>query len=66
MKRIASLILALALMLTMVPVTAQAAEIDGEDPVLDYSVLMGDSEGQPLELMSAGSGELFEMAPFNF
>ena len=62
MKRIASLILALALMLTMVPVTAQAAEIDGEDPVLDYGVLMGDSEGQPLELMSAGSGELFEMA----
>ena len=62
MKRIASLILALVLMLTMFPVTAQAAEIDGEDPILDYGTLMGVSEGQSVALMSASSGELFEMA----
>ena len=60
MKRIASLILALALMLTMIPVTVHSAEIDGEDPILDYGVLMG--EGQSVELMSASSGKLYEMA----
>ena len=62
MKRIASLILALALILTMIPVTAQAAEIDGEDPILDYGTIMGVGEGASVELMSASSGELFEMA----
>mgnify|MGYP003308979747 CR=1 FL=1 len=62
MKRIASLILALALMLTMIPVTAQAAEMDGEDPILDYGVFMGEGEGQSVELMSASDEKLYELA----
>ena len=62
MKRIASLILALALMLTMIPVSVQAAEIDGEDPILDYGVFMGEGEDQPVELMSASDEKLYELA----
>ena len=62
MKRIASLILALVMMLTVIPVTAQATEMDWEDPVLDYGTIIGSSEDQPMELMGAASEELFEMA----
>ena len=62
MKRIASLILALALMLTMIPVTAQAAEIDGEDPILDYGVFVGAGEGQTVELMGASEEKLYVLA----
>ena len=62
MKRIASLILALALIFTMIPVTAQASEIDGEDPVLDYGTIMGEGDGQAVELMSTAVDEIFEMA----
>ena len=43
MKRIASLILALVMMLTVIPVTAQATEMDWEDPVLDYGTIIGGS-----------------------
>ena len=62
MKRIASLILALALMLSMIPVTAQASEIDGEDLILDYGTVMGEGDGQSVELMSTAANEIFEMA----
>ena len=61
MKKIASLILALALIVTMMPVTAQAAELDGEDPVLDYGTIMGGAEVQSAELMGSASNELFEL-----
>lgn len=62
MKRIASLILALALIFTMIPVSVQAAEIDGEDPILDYGTIMGGVEAQSAELMSSASNKVFEMA----
>ena len=62
MKRIASLILALALMLSMIPVTAQASEIDGEDLILDYGTVMGEGDGESVELMSTAANEIFEMA----
>ena len=62
MKRIASLILALVMMLTVIPVTVQATEMDWEDPVLDYGTIIGSSEDQPMELMGAASEELFELA----
>ena len=62
MKRIASLILALALIFTMIPVSVQAAEIDGEDPILDYGTIMGGDEAQSVELMSSASDKIFKMA----
>ena len=62
MKRIASLILALALIFTMIPVTAQAAELDGEDPILDYGTIMGGDEAQSAELMGSASDKVYEMA----
>ena len=62
MKKIASLILALVLMLTMIPVTAQASESDWEDPILDYGSFMGGVEAQSVELMGDASGEIYEMA----
>ena len=58
MKRIASLILALMMVLTLVPVTAQATELDGEDMILNY----GSVEGQSLALMSTSAKETFEMS----
>ena len=61
MKRFASFILVLVLMLTMIPVTAQASELDGEDPVLDYGTMLGGDE-QAVSLMSAGSEKTYEMA----
>lgn len=58
MKRIASILLAALMLLTMIPVTANAAaiDIDGEDVVLDYGV-----NAKSVELMSSDSQELFEM-----
>lgn len=60
MKRIASLLLALVLLLTAVPVTASAAEIAGEDIILDYGSFGCDPEA--MELMGSASEELFELA----
>lgn len=57
MKKFASLILALVMLLTLLPVTAQASEMDWEDPILDYGALPGG-----VELMSTGSEQTFEMA----
>ena len=62
MKRIASLILALALIVTMFPVVAQAEEIVEEDPILDYGMFQGDEEGLTAELMGTASEKLYEMA----
>lgn len=60
MKRIASFLLAALLLLTALPVSADAAVIDGEDAVLDYGSAAG-SVGT-VELMSSASQEIFEMA----
>ena len=62
MKRIASLLLALVLVLTMLPVAVQAEEMDGEDLVLDYGMFNGEAEAQSVELMGTASKETFAMA----
>ena len=62
MRRIASLILALVLMLTVIPVNVQAAEIDGEDPVLDYGTFGFDIGSQSVGLMGVSDQQLFRMA----
>ena len=62
MKRFASLLLAFVMVLIMIPVAAQAAEIDGEDLVLDYGTFDSEAGVQSVELMGSASAELFEMA----
>ena len=65
MKRIASFILAAVLILTMIPVTAQAAPdplMDDEDMILDYGTFEGDAGMQGVELMSAASEQTYQMA----
>lgn len=62
MKRIASLILALVMLLSVIPVTAQAAEMDWEDPVLDYGTLFGGEEMEGVELMASDTEQTYEMA----
>ena len=64
MKRIASLLLAFVMLVTMIPVTARAAQIDmdNEDPVLEYGSFADGIDSQSLELMSSGSGKNCEMA----
>lgn len=54
MKRFASLILAVVMILTMIPVAAHAAEIDGEDMILDYGNFDNDAAAQGISLMAAG------------
>ena len=62
MKRFASLLLAFVLILTMIPVTAQAAEMDGEDVILDYGAAFGGIGTQSVELMGKAHEETFVMA----
>lgn len=62
MKRIASLLLAFALILTMLPMTAQAAEMDGEDVILDYGAVVSEFGVQSVELMSTSAVETHAMA----
>lgn len=62
MKRIASFLLALAMLLTAIPVNANAFEIDGEDTILEYGSVVNDSEAPDMELMSSASQELFVLA----
>ena len=61
MKRFASILLAMVLILTMLPVTADAAQIDGEDMILEYGPSVDGTEPMGLELMSSASSELFEL-----
>ena len=61
MKRIASLLLALVLLFTLIPVSAQAATMDGEDMILDYGSF-ADTDAMAMELNGSASRELFEMA----
>ena len=65
MKRIASLLLAVVLVLAMLPVTAQAATdplMDDEDMILDYGASDNDVAAQGVELMAAASEQTYEMA----
>ena len=61
MKRIASMLLAMVLVLTMLPVTAEAAQLDGEDLILDYGPAAECAAPMGMELMSSESQEIFEM-----
>ena len=64
MKRIASLLLAVVLVLAMLPVTAQAATdplMDDEDMILDYGASDNDVAAQGVELMGAASEQTYEM-----
>ena len=58
MKKIASWILVLMMLLTLIPVTANADQVDGEDMILDY----GSVGGQSVSLMSVSGSELTELA----
>ena len=62
MKRIASMLLVFVMVLTMIPVAAQAAEIDGEDMILDYGTLDTEAGEQTVELMGSSSAQKYEMA----
>ena len=61
MKRFASMLLALVLLLSLIPVSAQAATMDGEDMILDYGSF-ADTDAMAMELNGSASRELFEMA----
>ena len=62
MKRIVSMLLVLVLVLTALPVSARAAQVEvvEEDPILEYGSF--EQDGAALELMSAAGQETFEMA----
>ena len=60
MKRIASLLLVFVMVLSMIPVSVQAAEIDGEDFLLDYGT--SGAGAQSVALMSTAAEQTFEMA----
>lgn len=62
MKRFASLLLALVLVLSMVPVAAEASTLDGEDLVLDYGTSDSEAGERSVELMGVSSAQLFSMA----
>ena len=62
MKRIVCLLIAVVMMLTLIPVSAQAAQMDGEDVILDYGTFAGETGSQSVELMASASEKTFEMA----
>ena len=62
MRRIASLLLTVVLMLTMIPAVAQASQIDGEDVILNYGAFDGEVGLQSVGLMSTSAERTFEMA----
>ena len=62
MKRVIPLLLALLMLLSIVPVSVRAEEIDTEDPILDYGTFLGSDAAAPVELMGSAKEPLFEMA----
>ena len=62
MKRIVCLLIAVVMMLTLIPVSAQAAQMDAEDVILDYGTFAGETGSQSVELMASASEKIFEMA----
>ena len=61
MRRIVSLLLTVVMMLTMIPVVAQAARIDGEDMILNYGTAGSEVGMQSVELMGSAV-KTYEMA----
>ena len=62
MRRIVSLLVTVVMLLTMIPVVAQAAPVDGEDVILNYGANGGAVELQGVELMASSGKQTFEMA----
>ncbi len=62
MKRFLSLLLALVMILCGLPFAAEAEEIDGEDPILEYGIFSDMDEAMPMDLMSSAPQPTFEMA----
>ena len=62
MRRIVSLLVTVVMLLTMIPVVAQAAQIDGEDVILNYGANGGDVEAQGVEPMASTGEQTFELA----
>ena len=62
MRRIVCLLVTVVMMLTMIPVAAQAAQIDGEDVILNYGAFDGSVGTQSVGLMSTTGEQTFEMA----
>ena len=62
MRRIVSLLVTVVMLLTMIPVVAQAAPVDGEDVILNYGANGGAVELQGVELMASSGKQTFELA----
>ena len=62
MRRIAGLLLTFVLLLSMIPVAAQAAEIDGEDVILNYGTMENEAGMHSVELMASNNEQMFELA----
>ena len=62
MRRIVSLLVTVVMLLTMIPVVAQAAQIDGEDVILNYGEFGSEVEMQSAELMASANEQTFKMA----
>ena len=62
MRRIVSLLVTVVVLLTMIPVVAQAAPVDGEDVILNYGANAGEVEVQGVELMASTGKQTYELA----
>ena len=62
MRRIVSLLVTVVMLLTMIPVVAQAAPVDGEDVILNYGANGGAVELQGVELMASTGKQTYELA----
>ena len=62
MKRVLTFMLALLMLLSILPVSVRADEIDTEDPIVDYGVFMGNDGAGIIEPMGSGKELTYEMA----
>ena len=62
MKRVLTFMLALLMLLSILPVSVRADEIDTEDPIVDYGVFMGNDGAGLVEPMGSGKELTYEMA----
>ena len=62
MKRVLTFMLALLMLLSILPVSVRADEIDTEDPIVDYGVFMGNDGAGIVEPMGSGKELTYEMA----
>ena len=62
MKRVLTFMLALLMLLSILPVSVRADEIDTEDPIVDYGVFRGNDGAGIIEPMGSGKELTYEMA----